>query len=218
MATWGLHMRIAEKILEKHKSLDEAYFVVGNIGPDCGVPNEDWSKFTPDSETTHWSSGGKKGIQAEAFRKAHLDSKIEDSNKSSFLIGYYVHLLTDIAFSYFMQDKKEKEAIYQPLESDPKFIWTIKKDWYDLDHKYFRDYPDNIFFRTFRHVEQFPDYLDYFPKGAIQRQVDYITKFYLAPPEGLDRPYIYLSEAEMSSFIEKTTQNVIADLSKNALI
>lgn len=134
MATWGLHMRIAEKILEKHKSLDEAYFVVGNIGPDSGVPNEDWSKFTPDSETTHWSSGGKKGIQSEAFRKAHLDMKIEDPNKSSFLIGYYVHLLTDIAFSSFVQNKKDKEAIYKPLESDPKFIWTIKKDWYDRLH------------------------------------------------------------------------------------
>ena len=47
MATWIAHMRIAEHFMKKDAALDNALFLVGNIGPDCGVPNEDWSVLRP---------------------------------------------------------------------------------------------------------------------------------------------------------------------------
>ena len=53
MATWIAHMRIAEYFMNKDNRLNNIYFLVGNIGPDCGVPNEVWSKFTPDKDITH---------------------------------------------------------------------------------------------------------------------------------------------------------------------
>ena len=42
MASWMVHLRIADKLLELLKDIDETAFVMGNIAPDSGVPNEDW--------------------------------------------------------------------------------------------------------------------------------------------------------------------------------
>ena len=47
MASWMVHLRIADKLLEKLKDIDEIAFVMGNIAPDSGVPNEDWLQFAP---------------------------------------------------------------------------------------------------------------------------------------------------------------------------
>lgn len=46
MATWIAHLRIAENILRNGRGLDKTAFVSGNIAPDAGVPNEDWSIFS----------------------------------------------------------------------------------------------------------------------------------------------------------------------------
>lgn len=42
MASWMVHLRIADKLLDQLKNIDETAFVMGNIAPDSGVPNEDW--------------------------------------------------------------------------------------------------------------------------------------------------------------------------------
>lgn len=212
MATWGLHIRIAEGLLKKGYNLDEESFLIGNIGPDCGMPNEDWSKFEPPTEVSHWSDKGKKNIFADKFYDAYLVKEVKDRKKKSFLIGYYSHLLTDIEFGKLVSIKRETDENYAKWKIDKKFIWTIKKDWYDLDHLYFRENPDSIFFRVFQHIKSFPNYLDYYPDGAIMRQVKYITKFYQNPPEDLDREYIYLTMDEMNSFLEKTLALIDKDL------
>ena len=41
MASWMVHLRIADKILDRIETLDESAFVLGNIAPDSGVPNEE---------------------------------------------------------------------------------------------------------------------------------------------------------------------------------
>ena len=102
-------------------------FLIGNIGPDCGVPNEDWSCFIPPTEVSHWTKGSKKDIQANAFAESYLTRKYEAHHEYSFMLGYYVHLLTDIAFSHFISEKKEHDKRYEPLNTDKKFIWTIKR-------------------------------------------------------------------------------------------
>ena len=211
MATWGLHLRIAEELLNKEYLLDETSFLVGNIGPDCGVPNEDWSKFDPPGEVSHWKNADG-DIDTEKFYSTYLDKNIEDEKEKSFLLGYYVHLLTDIEFSKFLKNKKNTDRNYKPLLNDRKFIWTIKKDWYDLDHLYFRENPTGLFYKTFQHVKDFPDYMSYYPKGAVTRQVKYITEFYKNPPENLDREYIYLTMKEMDEFVADTVNAVEEEL------
>lgn len=53
MATWIAHLRIAENLIKKY-DFEKKPFIIGNIAPDSGVPNEDWSKFDPPKEVTHW--------------------------------------------------------------------------------------------------------------------------------------------------------------------
>ncbi len=75
MATWIAHLRIAEKLLNKGYNFEPKAFVVGNIGPDSGVPNEDWSSFNPPKKITHWQGEDKK-INPENF----WDKYLKDDN------------------------------------------------------------------------------------------------------------------------------------------
>ena len=218
MATWGLHLRLAEAILKRGYNLDEAMFAVGNIGPDCGLPNEDWSAFDPPSEVSHWSTKGKSGIQSEKFYEAYLRDDLGNHQEKSFLIGYYVHLLTDLAFTKLFKGMKETNPLYAPLDEDPKFIWTIKEDWYDLDHLYFRDNPQSLFHKVFQHVKEVPNYLDYYPEGAVERQVQNITAYYQNPSDNLDRTYIYLTSEVMDRFVRETVGGICEDLESKGLV
>ncbi len=208
MATWGLHMRMAETFLEKGLAVDPESFLIGNIGPDCGMPNEDWSKFDPPTEVSHWSDKGRRNIYHDKFYEAYLKDKIDDHKAWSFYVGYYVHLLTDEAWSKFYRFKCDTDLLYAPIKEDKKFIWTIKHDWYDLDHVYFRDNPESIFYKIFQHVKDFPNYLPYYPEGAIMRQVKHITTFYLKSNDNLDREYVYLTMDEMDRFMEEASEKI----------
>lgn len=217
MATWGVHIRIAERFANKYNQLDEAKFAAGNIGADCGQPNKDKSNFTPSIKISHWYDENNK-INAVNFYNAHLDKGIEDREKWSFLVGYYIHLMTDIRWRQLIVDFKKTNSHYAKLNTDKKFIWTIKKDWYDLDHVYFSEHPECIFFTAFQHIRDFPDYLDYYPEGAIQKRITSITNFYNSTHDNLDREYVYLSMDDMNVFIEKTIVLIEEDLINKGIL
>lgn len=54
MASWMVHLRIADRLLDSLPGLSAVDFVVGNIAPDSGIPNEDWSEFTPSVIVSHF--------------------------------------------------------------------------------------------------------------------------------------------------------------------
>ena len=56
MASWMVHLRVADELLKKIENLDEKAFVMGNIAPDSGVPNEDWTVFQPPKDVSHFCS------------------------------------------------------------------------------------------------------------------------------------------------------------------
>ncbi|MEG2656714.1 MAG: hypothetical protein RSA29_13535 [Clostridium sp.] len=225
MATWVAHLRVAEKVLNSVEGLDEIPFVVGNIGPDSGIPNEDWSNFDPPKKITHWLDELNK-TNAENFFKSYIkDNKnIFDSNSNnnsliniikseesySFKLGYYVHLLTDMEWSKMINagDYPYKEV----LKKEPGFIWTIKKDWYGLDFLYLEKHPKFIFNTIFKEINDVPNYLDYFPKDAFTKQVKYITSYYLGKNEETKENFKYLTEVEMNEFIDKTSMKIIEKL------
>jgi hypothetical protein len=43
LATWVTHFRIAENLLNYGIELSREEFLVGNIGPDCGLPSKEVS-------------------------------------------------------------------------------------------------------------------------------------------------------------------------------
>ncbi len=210
MATWIAHMRVAEHFMKKNNNLNNEIFLVGNIAPDCGVPNEDWSSFTPNKDITHWSFSDGKTIDAEDFREKYLINK-EDKHYP-FYLGYYFHLLTDIQWQKLYERKKLEPAYFEGLNKDKSFIWTIKKDWYGQDHLFVQNNPDFIFFTMFSKITNFDNiFFDFYPENAFIRQINYITNFYLTSCEDPNREFPFLSKNEMDSFVDKTI-NVLDDI------
>lgn len=205
MATWGAHIRIAENLLNLGFNLDDKAFLVGNLGPDCNQANEDWSEFEPPKKITHWFNENEK-IDSEKFYNSYIIQDYEDKEKESFLIGYYAHLLSDIEWSKMMEKQNENSDIYDKLKIDKNFIWKIKEDWYDLDHLYFRKNKESIFYRVLKYIDEFPEYLEYFPKNAIVTKLKYITNFYDTFEGDLEREYKYLTEKEMDRYVDDTTK------------
>lgn len=215
MATWITHFRIAENILKVREDLDIEAFVVGNIGPDSGVPNEDWSNFDPPKIITHWYCKNDKSINSEGFFSKYLEKKqsIIDKKEYSFLLGYYTHLLTDIEWGKIYKHKKETNDLYRVgLENDPDFIWTIKKDWYGLDFLYLEKNPQCIFYTVFKNIETVPDYLEYFPKDALTISVNNIRNYYLSENDNTKENFIYLSEEELDRFVIDATNTIKSKL------
>ncbi|MGN9161735.1 zinc dependent phospholipase C family protein [Clostridium sulfidigenes] len=211
MATWIAHLRIAENILKNMDDLDSIAFILGNVGPDSGVPNEDWSSFNPPKKITHWINE-ENNIDAERFFDKYIKNNFMEYSKYSYVLGYYIHLLTDIEWSKFFNEKKKNALYNKKLKEDASFIWTIKKDWYGLDFLYLEKNPNFIFHTIFKNIDQVPDYIDYFPKGALMKQVKYITEYYLGDNEETKENFIYLNEKEMDKFIDETSKKIISIL------
>ena len=97
MATWIVHLRIAENLLERITGLLPAPFAVGSIAPDSGIPDEKWEKFKPPSEITHFQApeGCAHSSDDLGFFREYLSTPESDPEKSSFLWGYFCHLVTD---------------------------------------------------------------------------------------------------------------------------
>lgn len=209
LATWIVHLRIAEDILRRGYGFKPVPFAVGNIGPDSGVPNEDWSSFTPPKEITHWKGDDGK-VDAQKFRDKYLDGEEAalDYDRYSFYMGYYAHLLTDMEWSVMFNEKKNDMLHKDGFDKDPNFIWTIKKDWYGLDFLYLKKHPDCLFYTLFKDIKEIPDYLDYYPPKAFERQVKYITDYYMGENEETKENFIYLTEKEMDGFVCSTVEKI----------
>ena len=217
MASWMVHFRIADALLDEIGGNAEQ-FIVGNIGPDCGEPNEDWSKFTPSTEVSHWNPNRSKGfIMSDEFFDTYIRGKKSDS-RYHFYVGYYVHLLTDKLW-HSMIYTPTKVRYQEQLEQDSKFIWVIKEDWYDLEARYLRDHPDFRTFRIFDKITAFPNvYLDYYTEGAIERQIKYISNFYNTYEGNLDREYPFLSEGQMNDFVTSAVEEIRKDLKTRGIL
>ncbi|WP_456274817.1 zinc dependent phospholipase C family protein [Bacillus sp. AK031] len=205
MATWVTHFRITEELLKIGLSVSKIDFLVGNIGPDCGLIGED-GRPVPPKEVTHCKIDGK--INSESFYDKYLRDQFESfSPRSSYLLGYYIHLVTDEEWLVLLNEKK-KEKVYQDILMTPEYARTVKKDWYGLDFLYLKNHKDNIFWTDFQHITDFPEYLDFFPECQTLIQIRNITEFYRSSTIADDHEFIYLTAVEVDDFIEGTVQKV----------
>jgi hypothetical protein len=200
MATWIAHLRIADNLINRIEIQNRILFIVGNIGPDCGVPNEDWSKFDPPTEISHWRNDNTREIDHDLFFTEYCENKTND-----FYLGYYVHLLTDDLWRQLVYKIKKSDYKIE-ISKDPNFIWTMKNDWYDLDKKYLNENILNSY-DLFKGIKEFPNnYFEFYPKNAFIRQIEYISNFYESRDKYLDRDFTYLTEFEMNDFVDKATK------------
>ncbi len=214
MASWMVHLRIADRLLDRLPIPAPVEFIVGNIAPDSGVPNADWSAFTPSTQISHFKNGGKKADPA-AFAAKYFtpaQQKTYTGTQSSFYLGYLTHLLTDALWSQNIA-RPAMEKYHRELEADPGFIWKIKEDWYGLDYKYLRDHPGFRAFRVYLGAVGFHNsYMEEFAPDAFDNRREYITGFYLQGSDNLDREYPYLAQQEMDRFVQASTTQIMEAL------
>lgn len=216
MASWMVHLRIADRLLTEIPGLSETEFIVGSIAPDSGVPNEDWSAYVPDKEVSHFKRkkpDGGKSIDTAAFTRKYFTAeqqRVYSRKQHSFYLGYLVHLLTDILWTDNIFAPTAETDSRECVSDHKGFIEKVKADWYDLDYLYLRKHPDFRAFRVYQDAVGFVNtYMDEFSADAFDNRRAYITDFYLQENDHLDREYPYLTEAEMDAFVENSATEIL---------
>lgn len=218
MASWMVHLRIADKLLDLIPGLSPVEFIVGNIAPDSGVPNADWSSFTPNTNVSHFKTPEKKAGPKQ-FAQKYFTSALRDTydeRQYAFYLGYLTHLLTDMLWSEQIALPTLRKYAKEDSSDREEFIWMIKEDWYDLDYKYLRDHPGFRAFRVYLGAVGFRnEFMEEFSEDAFDNRRQYITDFYLQGKENLDRDYPYLKEKEMDTFVETSVREILDILHRN---
>lgn len=212
MASWMVHLRIADKLLNKIPDLAPVEFIVGNIAPDSGVPNEDWSSFTPSTLVSHFKTDDSKA-NPDAFARKYFTPELQagyNTRQYGFYLGYLIHLITDVLWVRDIY-APSKIRFASERDKDPEnFIWKLKEDWYDLDYKFLRDHPGFRAFRVYLGAVGFVnEFMEEFSSDAFDNRRQYITDFYLQENHHLDREYPYLTEAEMDAFVENSVTEIL---------
>lgn len=215
MGTWISHLRIAENVLPHFPGLDEITFTFGNLSPDSGIPNADWTVFDPPKEVTHFlqKGEGEYAIHDLVYYQQYLEGiKPENDIKLySFRLGYFFHLICDILWAKRVWAATQQQ--FKPLfDADSrKAVGLVKDDWYGLDQLYVRDHPEHIFWRVIMANPYPPSYLPFVKVEALHHQYDHIRKFYSEQPDQwfLSIPYQYLNETTMTRFVNESIEAVL---------
>ena len=218
MASWMIHLRVADKLLDRIPGLSPIEFIMGNMAPDSGIPNEDWTAFSPSTAVSHFRSDdgtGKKEIRLDAYLDGYFTPELRSGytdGQYAFFLGYLTHLLTDILWSdrvaYPTREKYDAEFAAQ----GHGFWNTIKDNWYALDFLYLKNHPGFRAFRAYLGSVGFVNtYLDFFAPDAFDNRREYITSFYLQGTE-IPQEFPYLTEAEADRFVDDAAAEILARL------
>lgn len=215
MGTWISHLRIAEKLLDHFPKVDEATFTFGNLSPDSGIPNADWTEFYPPKEVTHFLQRGEEehAIHDLVYYRKYLKDihPEEDRKLYSFRLGYFFHLICDIMWARRI-GTATKRQFRELFEKDRReAVGLVKDDWYGLDQLYVRDHPEHIFWRVIMTNPYPPSYLPFVKNEALHHQFDHIRRYYSEQEDKwfLSIPYHYLNETTMTRIVNESIEAVL---------
>jgi hypothetical protein len=215
MGTWISHLRIAENLLEYFPNVDEVTFAFGNLSPDSGIPNADWTEFNPPKEVTHFLHKGEEedAIHDLVYYRQYLADidPTDDIHLYSFRLGYFFHLICDILWAKRI-GAATKEQFKELFASDQKkAVSLVKDDWYRLDQLFVRDHPKHIFWRVIMTNPYPPSYLPFVKNEALHHQYDHIRRFYNEQEDlwFLNIPYHYLNNETMTRIVNESVQGFL---------
>lgn len=219
MATWIIHLRVAQQLYRQLniEAVDE--FVLGNIAPDSGVPAKDGTGYIPDKPVSHfygYDADGKKYINEKRFIRQYFTPERRaayTSEEDSFFLGYLTHLLTDKIWAreIVLPAKETRSAVYH---ANRELFWdTIKTDWYDLDFMYLKSTPTFEAFQIYRRSKHIKNsYLDFFPETAFEERRQFILDFYADGVANIVEHDAYLSKEDMDRFVLSAASEIAAQL------
>lgn len=215
MGTWISHLRITENLLTHFPEVDEVTFTFGNLSPDSGIPNADWTEFDPPKEVTHFLRRGEEehAIHDLVYYEEYLANlkPSDDIKRYSFRLGYFFHLICDIMWAKRI-GAATKQQFKELFEKDrSKAVSLVKDDWYGLDQLYVRDHPEHIFWRVIMANSNPASYLPFVKDKALHQQYDHIRRFYSEQGDKwfLSIPYHYLNEKTMSRIVDDSIRAVL---------
>lgn len=228
MAGWITHMRIADEVLKQLPELNRVGFCMGSIAPDCNVENEDWTAFTPSREATHWMTGENK-LSADYggfYRRYLTDEAALSCEERSFYWGYIAHLITDISFYRFVYDTDRVSERWRRVCAIPemkeqlvslslcfeslKHAFGKKRvfaGWSAMENDYLYSHPETAYLTVLQTVKDFPDYLDFLPKGAILRKIGVMGGVPERYTGKIDQ--IFFTREEMDRYIADTCAEIV---------
>jgi len=215
MGTWISHLRIAENLLHHFPDLDKVTFAFGNLSPDSGIPNADWTEFDPPKEATHFlqKGEGEHAVHDLIFYDQYLSNiqPDDDTKCYSFRLGYFFHLVCDIIWAKRIWEPTQ--AIYQSelAQNRSEAVENIKRDWYGLDQLHVREHRNSLFWRVIVPSRNPPSYLPFIGEEALHHQYDYIRRYYSQPESDWFSalPFHYLNEKSMSRVIDDSTEAIL---------
>lgn len=215
MGTWISHLRVAENLLSYFPEVDEVTFTFGNLSPDSGIPNADWTEFDPPKEVTHFLRRGEEehAIHDLVYYQQYLAGvKPEnDFHLYSFRLGYFFHLICDILWAKRIA-VATKHQFRELFEKDMReAVGLVKDDWYGLDQLYVRDHPEHIFWRVIM-TQPYPrSFLPFVNEKALHHQYDHIRKYYSTQEDKwyLSIPYCYLNASTMTRIVNESIEAVL---------
>ena len=234
MAEWVSHLIVADRVLERLPWLMRHEFCVGNIAPDCNLPNEDWSDWVPSRQVTHWMSAARKtASDSSRFCEEYIlgrRDKIKSKEELSFLLGYYSHLITDAEMQRMTRDEKRVAAAWERIKKLPEIMelaagmeenWdNVKKlmpperqkDFHVIEREYLDQHPNSGYFTEIKDLTEFPDYIDYLPKGAIPLKAKYM--YYMPEVEERKYPFVMITRDEYAEYLDRSVALVVKALQK----
>ena len=215
MGTWIYHLRVAANLLPHFPELDEVTFAFGNLSPDSGIPNADWTQFDPPKEVTHFlkRGEGEYAIHDLVFYEQYLANiqPEHDIKLYSFRLGYFFHLICDLMWARRVALATERDFKEQ-FDQNRKETWgLVKDDWYGLDQLYVRDHPENLFWRIILPSPDSPSYLPFVKNEALHHEYAHIRKYYSQQEDHwfLSLPYCYLNEKTMTRIVNDSVEAIL---------
>ena len=174
MATWVMHLRVSQIILEMlgpDFQVDETAYYVGSVAPDSGKMIGNFT-YVPSKDVSHWKredvSYEQRFEDNAAFFYKYIENET-DLKRKSFYLGYYVHILTDTIYV--------RDIIHPYMRKMGDDFWReniegIRAGWYEIDFRFMAANPSFYPLSLLKQVEDFPNtYLDYFDETDLTERV-----------------------------------------------
>lgn len=212
MASWIIHLRIAEAIQREKQYLSYEYFLIGNVAPDSGKLNEDKSGYTPSTTVSHFVEDSNIKWKCEELRyyRSYIANNFRDiplTDEQCFHYGYFTHLIVDLLWAFFIYEPV-KHRLEKEFQEDPLYAWEIKKDWYGLDAEYLLENSHWETWKVFENAHYNLNCLEFYPKENIQLKLEEIKNFYQVE-RGFARPNKYLLKQDWELFIKVASKLVL---------
>ena len=218
MATWVMHLRVAELVAPYLGDIDETAYYVGCIAPDSGKMVDNFT-YLPSKDVSHWKrevvSYEQRFCDNYAFYEAYGKNESDIFKKSLFL-GYYVHILTDTVYV--------RDIIHPFMRERGRDFWranitNIRNGWYELDYRFVNEHPKYHPLEVISAVNEFPNtYFDYFAPEDITERITYAAKLYSNPSVNPNQEFWTIDKARQDELIGEMKEIILRELRKYNII